>query len=158
MIQISIEEFVLRIMVALGCGLIVGIDRELKNKPLGARSYMIVCAGSAAWMMVTIDYTIALATGPLAIQIDPARVIQGLVGAIGFLGAGAILSRRQHGHLSGVASGAAVWGVGAIGVACGVGQLSQALIIAVLFFLVLNLYDLVLRLTGTPSDPHASPD
>lgn len=148
MTGIALEEFVWRLAAAILGGLIVGIDREIKNKPLGARSYMIVSGGAAAWTMITLDYAIALVSGPAEVMVDPSRVVQGIVGSIGFLGAGAILSRRERGHLSGVASGAAIWGAGAIGVACGAGQITQALVVSLAFFLVLNLYDLILRIAG----------
>lgn len=109
---------------------------------------MIVSGGAAALTMITIDYAIALASGPLEVAPDPLRAVQAIVGSIGFLGGGAILSSRNGGHLKGVASGAAIWGSGAIGVACGAGQIEQALVLAVTFFLVLNLYDLITR-SGT---------
>ncbi len=136
-------EFVVRLLVAASCGLIVGIDREIKNKPLGARSYVLVSAGCAAWTMLTVSFSIETVEAFPDLNADPTRLIQGLVGAIGFLGAGAIISTSEQGRLRGVASGAAIWGVGAIGVACGLGMFTEALMLATLFFIVLNTYDLM---------------
>ncbi|MBT8456361.1 MAG: MgtC/SapB family protein [Rhodobacteraceae bacterium] len=134
-------EFIFRVLIAAGCGLLVGIDREIKNKPLGARTYILVAAACAAWAMLTINFAIQSAQSFPDLNADPTRLIQGLVGAIGFLGAGAIISTSEEGRLRGVASGAAIWGVGAVGVACGLGYFIEALVLSALFFVVLNAYD-----------------
>lgn len=76
-----------------------------------------------------------------AMSIDPTRLIQGLVGGIGFLGAGAIMSGDSDGRLRGVASGTAIWAVGSIGVACGLGHLKEAAFVSVLIFAVLNVFE-----------------
>ena len=133
-------QFVLRILAAGLCGLIVGIDREIKSKPLGARSFVLVCIGCCAWTMVTVNFSIAADAQLPELKADPTRVVQALVGAIGFLGAGAIISSRSEGRLRGVASGAAIWGVGAIGVAIGLGFLFEGFVLAAVYFLVLNVY------------------
>ncbi|PPB81172.1 putative Mg2+ transporter-C (MgtC) family protein [Albidovulum inexpectatum] len=145
---IETDAFVWRLGAAILCGLILGIDRELRNKPLGLRSYVIVCAASAAWAMTAIDFAFQMARAQPDLAADPTRVIQGLVGAIGFLGAGAILSRKQDGHLKGVASGATIWASGAVGMACGTGQIVHALIVSVALALVLNLYEFAVRRLG----------
>ena len=141
MFLVSDGEFILRLMIAAICGLIVGIDREIKHKPLGARTYILVTAASAAWVMITINFSVDAAQADTKLGSDPTRVIQGLIGAIGFLGAGAIITRSEEGRLRGVASGAAIWGTGVIGIACGLGYFVQALTLSVLFFAVLNAYD-----------------
>jgi putative Mg2+ transporter-C (MgtC) family protein len=68
-------------------------------------------------------------------------MIQDLVGGIGFLGVGAIMSNSEGGRLRGVGSGAAIWAVGAIGVACGLGYLKEGAFLLVLIFCVLNAFD-----------------
>jgi len=60
---------------------------------------------------------------------------------IGFLRAGAIMSPQRDGRLRGVGSGAAIWAVGSIGVACGLGYLKEAAFTAALIFVVLNVFD-----------------
>lgn len=64
---------------------------------------------------------------------------KGLVGGIGFLGARAIIVPTENGQIEGVHNGAAIWTVGSIGIACGLGSLKEATAIAVLICLVLNL-------------------
>lgn len=143
--MIEHADFLLRVGVAALAGLIVGLDREVKKKPLGARAYMLTSAASAAWFIITINLSIDLAARSDELNLDPTRLVQGLVGAIGFLGAGAIITTTDEGRLRGVASGAAIWGVGAIGLAAGAGYHFEALVLAVLIAIVLNVYDLVKR-------------
>jgi putative Mg2+ transporter-C (MgtC) family protein len=143
MFEVTASEFFLRLLASAVCGFIVGIDREIKHKPLGARTYVLVTAASAAWVMVTINFSIEAAEAFPDLNSDPTRVIQGLIGAIGFLGAGAIITQRENGRLRGVASGAAIWGSGVIGIACGLGYFVEAFATAALFFAILNAYDLL---------------
>lgn len=138
--MIEFPEFVLRVLFAGGCGLLVGVDREIKNKPLGAQAYLLVALASAALMVVTLNFSLGTLAEDDDLVMDPTRLIQGIVGGIGFLGAGAIMTNDESGRLRGVASGAAIWGAGVIGVACGLGYLKEAAFIAVLIFAILNLY------------------
>ena len=139
--MIEFEEFVIRVLFAAACGLVVGLDREIKGKPLGAGVYVLVAIGSAALMTVTLNFALSSMAEDEAIAIDPTRLIQGIVGGIGFLGAGAIMSPSKDGRLKGVRSGAAIWAVGSIGVACGLGFLKEAAFISALIFVVLNIFD-----------------
>jgi putative Mg2+ transporter-C (MgtC) family protein len=139
---IEFHDFVIRVLFAGLCGLVVGLDREVKGKPLGVRAYMLVAIGSSSLMAVTLSFALSGMAEDPAMSVDPTRLIQGLVGGIGFLGAGAIMSSDSEGRLRGVGSGAAIWAVGSIGVACGLGYLKEAAFIAVLIFAVLNVFDL----------------
>lgn len=139
--MVDFGEFILRVLFSGGCGLVVGLDREIKGKPLGAGAYVLVAIGSAALMTVTLNFALSGLAEDDAITIDPTRLIQGIVGGIGFLGAGAIMSPNDNGRLKGVRSGAAIWAVGSIGVACGLGYLKEAAFISVLIFVVLNIFD-----------------
>ncbi|WP_224825087.1 MgtC/SapB family protein [Cognatishimia sp. MH4019] len=135
--MIEFADFALRATVALGLGFLIGVEREMKAKPLGIRAYMLVSLGSAGLMMVTLNFSLSSVASDPALSVDPTRLIQGLVGGIGFLGAGAIISNSGDGRLRGVGSGAAIWGVGGIGIACGLGFLMEATFLAVLSFIIL---------------------
>lgn len=139
--MVEFTDFIFRVLFAGACGLLVGLDREIKGKPLGAGAYVLVAIGSAALMIVTLNFALSSMAEDEAIQSDPTRLIQGIVGGIGFLGAGAIMSPSKDGRLRGVGSGAAIWSVGSIGVACGLGYLKEAAFIAALIFIVLNIFD-----------------
>jgi len=134
---IDTPDFVLRVLLATLFGLVVGLDRQVKRKPLGAQAYMLISAGSAALMIVAINYGASAAAGDSSIGVDPTRVIQGVMGGIGFLGAGAIISQNDSGRLRGVASGAAIWTAGGIGIAAGLGYLVEAGFLAALTFAIL---------------------
>ena len=88
-------------------------------------------------MMVTLNFALGPTALERGISIDPSRLIQGLVGGIGFLGAGAIIGGGSDGRLRGVGSSAAIWVVGGVGIACGLGYLAEAALMAVLTFLIL---------------------
>jgi len=137
--MIELWEFILRVAVAAACALLIGMDRSLKDKPLGAQAYIIVATGSAALIVMTLNFSLSAVANDGSLQMDPIRLISGIVGGIGFLGGGAIIKNQDDGHLRGAASGAAIWGAGAIGIACGLGYLAEAVIIAVIVFCVLGL-------------------
>jgi putative Mg2+ transporter-C (MgtC) family protein len=155
--MIEFPEFVLRTMFAAICGLVIGFDREIKNKPLGARAYILIALGSAALMVVTLNFSLSSMADDNNMAIDPTRLIQGIVGGIGFLGAGAIMTTQDGGRLRGVASGAAIWGAGAIGVACGLGHLREAAFVAAFIFAILSLPDWVRRIFGAENEPAEAP-
>ena len=138
-------EFIIRVLFAGMCGLLVGLDREIRDKPMGAQAYILVAMSSAALMTLTLTFSLSPLADDKDITLDPTRLIQGIVGGIGFLGAGAIMTGENGSRLRGVGSGAAVWGSGAIGVASGLGYLKEAAFLSVMIFVVLNLYGIVRR-------------
>jgi putative Mg2+ transporter-C (MgtC) family protein len=128
-------EVALRLGAAIGFACLIGLDRELKHKPLGLRTNMLMALGSASFIIVVIEIMHLRAPGPNASPIDVGRVIEGIIGGIGFLGAGAII--RERSDIRGATTGAAIWAVGAIGVACGFGYyVHAALITAVALFVI----------------------
>ncbi len=129
------EEIMLRLGIAVFCGLFVGLDREIKHKNVGVRTYLLVCLGAAGFSLMTLEMTHFYTTIYKTINPDPTRVIQGVVTGIGFLGGGAILQAK--GHVTGVATGASIWVCGAIGVACGYGFYWHAVIMAGYAFFIL---------------------
>lgn len=130
-------EMAFRLSLAIIFGLVVGWERETKDKPAGLRTHMLVSLGSASFMLATLD----LAAGPLRFSedtaIDPSRIVQGVITGIGFLGAGCIIRGNQD--VSGLTTGASVWVVGAVGVACGGGLYVVAAMIACFTLIVLSI-------------------
>lgn len=128
-------EVALRLGAAIAFACLIGLDRELKHKPLGLRTNMLMALGSASFIIVVIEIMHMRAPGPNASPVDVGRVIEGIIGGIGFLGAGAII--RERSDIRGATTGAAIWAVGAIGVACGFGYYVHAgLITAVALFVI----------------------
>lgn len=114
-------ETSLRLACAIGAGIVMGWDRERLNKPAGLRTFILVALGSALLAIIAADLRVTAATDPgdAALRIDPLRIIQGLIGGIGFLGAGTII--HSGGKVEGLTSAAGLWLVAALGVAFGLG-------------------------------------
>lgn len=126
-------DFALRLLCALLAGGLLGLDREVRHRKIGVRTYMLVSLGAAAFSILTIEFAAMLAISDT--QSDPTRVVQGLIGAIGFLGAGAIIQGDDK--VGGMATAASLWVAGAVGMASGLGFFVHAVAIAVAAALVL---------------------
>lgn len=117
-----------QVAIAMGLSAIVGLERELARKPAGLRTHMLV--GGAAALMVGIDFTIVWKFGGSTslpfVRVDPAIVVQAVVTAVGFLGAGTIIHAGRGGsgspiHIEGLTTAASLLFVAALGCATGVG-------------------------------------
>ena len=120
-----LAPFMVRCGIAALCGAIVGLERELKRKPAGFRTNILICVGSAMYMSVGL--LLVHAGGE---QGDPARIAAQVVTGIGFLGAGCIV--QAGARVTGLTSAATIWVVAAIGLVSGAGFPLLALIAAVL--------------------------
>lgn len=112
--------------VLVGC--VIGIDRNLRGKPTGVKTLGLVALGSALVTMASMGF----AVDSIASDDRTARAMQGLVTGIGFLGAGVILQNGSEGRIRGLTTAASIWVTAALGITCGVGAWSVALIATVL--------------------------
>lgn len=103
----------IRLAAAVGAGALIGLDRELRRKPAGVRTMALVGLGAAVFVLATIDPARGAYTDATA------RVIQGIVTGIGFLGAGAILRGSGEETVRGLTTAASIWLAAATGIACG---------------------------------------
>ncbi len=110
--------------VALLLGLMVGYERSYRGRAAGMRTYGFVCMASCAFMVLS-RYPQFWFAGH---DVDPERVIQGIITGIGFLGAGVIM--RDGLNISGLTTAASIWAVAAVGVLVGVGFYLPALFLA----------------------------
>ncbi len=110
-------EFWLRLGVALACGGIIGLERQLRGKPAGMRTSMLVCLGTLLFVRLGVEADPERA--------DPTRVLGQVVTGIGFLGAGLILTRE--GAVRGITSAAAMWVLAAVGAATALDRLGAAI-------------------------------
>jgi putative Mg2+ transporter-C (MgtC) family protein len=92
-------------------GIIIGLERQLRGKPVGMRTSALICIGTYVFVAIT-----RVVSNEVT---DPSRIIGQVVTGIGFLGAGVILAR--HGAIIGVTSASAIWVLAAIGVVIGLG-------------------------------------
>jgi len=107
---------------ALLCGMVIGLERQIRGKPAGVRTSVLICLGTALF--------ISLGENLLYLNADPARVLGQVVTGIGFLGAGVIVARGKS--IVGVTSAAAIWVLAAIGAMIGFGYYSEAIVAAIL--------------------------
>lgn len=128
-------ENLLRLGIAAAFASVLGIDRELRRKPVGLRSFILVAVGAAAFCVITMEVFLGLEED-LDLALDPSRTIEGVIGGIGFLGAGAII--QQRGRVLGATTGACIWVTGAIGVACGFGLYQHAAALTIIAALALT--------------------
>ena len=131
----GVFEPALRIASSMVAGGIVGLNRDLHGKPTGVRAYALVAVGAALFVMSSTDLGISGSDGNIV-----SRVIQGVVGGIGFLGAGVILRGDDGRRIFHVATAASIWVTAALGVACGLGawRLLAPSVVAIVLILVVG--------------------
>lgn len=113
-------ESLLRLLLATICGAALGWERERQAKPAGLRTHMMVSLGSATFILTGLHYTESLGqTEPSWLQADLFRIVAGIIGGVGFLGAGSIIESR--GDVRGLTTAASIWVAAATGLACGMG-------------------------------------
>ncbi|MEO8495277.1 MAG: MgtC/SapB family protein [Planctomycetota bacterium] len=130
-------ETIFRLVLAILAGGVLGWERERLQKPAGLRTHMMVALGSATFMLTTLEFATHFQTESSLFRIDPTRTLAGIIGGVGFLGAGTIMEAR--GSVHGITTAASIWVVAAIGVACGVGLYQIAFTSVLLAFTVLTL-------------------
>jgi putative Mg2+ transporter-C (MgtC) family protein len=123
-------DMLLRLVAAAGLGGIIGLDREVRGMAAGLRTHMLVALGATAFLLVGFEILFATAQGDPSARIDPTRIVQGVIGGIGFLGAGSII--RSGGTIQGITTGASIWVAGAIGVSCATGNVPLAAMVTAL--------------------------
>ena len=113
-------EITLRLLVALACGGLIGLERSYHARPAGFRTHTLVCLASALLMLVTVyESQWFLLQGMGRVAIDPTRMAQGIMTGIGFLGAGVIM--KEGLSVRGLTTAASIWITAAIGVLVGIG-------------------------------------
>ncbi|HEX8243844.1 MAG TPA: MgtC/SapB family protein [Longimicrobium sp.] len=115
-----------RLMLAATLGGLIGLERELKAKPAGLRTTLLICVGAALFTELSLDLAMLAASGGDALRADPARLAAQIIPGIGFIGAGAILHGRNK--VSGLTTAATLWVVTAIGIAVGSGAYVEAIV------------------------------
>jgi putative Mg2+ transporter-C (MgtC) family protein len=149
MIVVSETEIILRLVLAVVLGGVIGFNRSRHNKPAGLRTMALISLGSAAFTLIGIEAVIQLSqlqTGvdsltsgvSSSINLDSSRIIAGIVGGVGFLGAGAII--QSKGRVQGMTSAASIWVTSTIGVSVGLGLYLLATTITFIAFVILIMY------------------
>ena len=130
--EVTYLAVALRIFAAVLVGGILGLERGMKNRPAGLRTYMLVCVGACIVMLTNQYIYQVFGSG------DPVRMGAQVVSGIGFLGAGTIIVTRRN-QIKGLTTAAGLWSAAGVGLALGVGFYEAALAGTVAVFFVMTL-------------------
>jgi putative Mg2+ transporter-C (MgtC) family protein len=120
-------------------------EREQTTRIMGLRTFSLVAVASCAYVLIAVRV--------VGLEAEPqARIIEGLMTGIGFIGGGAIL--KQGANVRGTATAASIWMTGALGAAVGYSEIEIAVLISILNYLTLR----ILAPLGSSSDPKPPPD
>jgi putative Mg2+ transporter-C (MgtC) family protein len=135
-------EVVIRLVLAVVVGGLIGYERESKNRPAGFRTHILVCLGAAITSMIQL-YTIQDTINIIllhpelqnAIKADIGRYGAQVITGVGFLGAGTIM--HEKGSVRGLTTAASIWTVACIGLAVGLGYYTLTVLSTICVFIVL---------------------
>ncbi len=116
---ISNQEIIIRILAAALVGMLMGLERHLRNKPVGMRTLTIISVSSA---VVSIMSAYGYAEFEGYRTMDPARFMVGVLTGIGFIGAGVIWRDAGVQSIHGITTAANIWATAILGLACGMGH------------------------------------
>ena len=115
-IPLSEADLILRLGAAVLAGTVIGLNRDLRNRPAGVRTHALVGLSSALVMVVAVELPATVQGG------DISRVVQGVLTGIGFVGAGVILRQPDRRSVKGLTTAASIWVTAALGLVCGLGR------------------------------------
>lgn len=136
-----------RLVAAVVLGGIVGFEREHAGKPAGLRTHMLVALAACLFIIVSQQLSELPFGDPDAMRVDPLRLVEAVTAGVAFLAAGVIFT--SGGKVMNVTTGASLWLAGAIGLACGSGQMPLAAMATGIVVVVLFLLRLLERWIGT---------
>lgn len=129
--DITMQAVIMRVVTSIFIGGLLGLERGMKNRPAGLRTYMLVSVG-ACLIMMTNQYIYQF-TGAG----DPMRLGAQVVSGIGFLGAGTIVVTR-HNQIKGLTTAAGLWASAGVGLALGIGFYEGAIAVGISVFVILT--------------------
>ena len=150
--MLDLLDIVLRLGVATAASAAVGLNRDLRGKPVGIRTLGLVGLSSAFIVMFADPHMV----GDGNVSDAASRVIQGILTGIGFLGAGVIIHRDRP-RVKGLTSAACVWFTACIGIVCGAGQWRLVAVALAIGFLLLLLGGPIERLVRRLADVRPKP-
>lgn len=131
--ELSTIDILIRLVIAVALGGLVGIERTLAGKTAGMRTYALVAMGSSLFVLIS---QIISSQFVNLTNFDPLRMASQIIVGIGFIGAGLVFHNSREMTTSGLTSAAGLWVSAGIGMACGFGLYSLAIIAALLTLIV----------------------
>lgn len=129
----------LRLLAALVLGGIIGIEREVNAEGAGLRTHILVSLAACLFALLALE----MLADPTGQGSDPLRLIEAVTAGVAFLAAGSIIT--SGGKIKGLTTGAGMWMAGAIGLACGVGNIALGAMASVLAVIVLWVFQRLSR-------------
>jgi putative Mg2+ transporter-C (MgtC) family protein len=133
---LEFEDIALRLGAASLSGALIGINRDMRNKPIGARTLGLVALGTATVAVAAIQFP-GMAENPDAASRVVQGIIQGLMTGISFIGAGVVLRDSETKTVEGLTTAATVWVTAALGIACGLAAWRSVVIAVPIAFTLL---------------------
>lgn len=142
---LSTWVIMLRICVAVVIGAAIGIDREIKNRPAGMRTHVLVCMGAAIVALIEQQSVadVAALSQTAMVNVSVGRITSTVVSGVGFLGAGTIFT-AQH-KISGLTTAASLWCTACIGLAVGAGYIVMAAFTGAIVLFILKLMQRIIH-------------
>ncbi|HEY0980112.1 MAG TPA: MgtC/SapB family protein [Candidatus Paceibacterota bacterium] len=122
-----IQDIYIHLLLAMGLGMVLGVERFIAHKTAGMRTYTLISMGSALFVIISQEVA---ASYSAAAMFDPLRMAAQIVAAAGFLGVGAIF--HTEGRISGITTASGMWVAAGIGMACGFGMYPLAILVTIL--------------------------
>jgi putative Mg2+ transporter-C (MgtC) family protein len=142
--SLSADLFVIvRLLAAAAAGLVLGLQREVSDKPIGMRTLGLISLGAAMVSVAALRYP-ALGSDPNAASRVLQGIIQGLMVGVGFIGAGVILRDESTKKVHGLTTATTVWIAAALGIACGLADwlvVATGLALALIILVVLKRFE-----------------
>ena len=136
MMELSAEfDILLRLGAAALMGAVIGLNRDLHGKPTGVRTLGVVSLGAALVVLASMDFKTDTGLDPNPVS----RAIQGVLTGIGFLGAGVIVRNSTGVRVQGLTTAALIWLTACLGIVCGLGAWTVAIVALGFVFLLLSL-------------------
>ncbi|WP_312474144.1 MgtC/SapB family protein [Neobacillus sp.] len=141
-------DILIKLGLSAAFGLIIGLERELKRKPVGLKTSLVISVVSCLLTIVSIQSAYMFPNSDqVKITMDPLRLAAQIVSGIGFLGAGVIL-RRGNDSISGLTTAAMIWGAAGIGIAVGAGFYVEAFAGVALLIISVELIPFLMKILG----------
>lgn len=144
-LHMVLSTAIIKLIIAALLGMILGLERELRRKPLGLKTSTVICIASCLVTIVSIQSAYSFSK-PDHITMDPLRLAAQIISGVGFLGAGVIMVKGMT--VTGLTTAAMIWGASGIGVSVGAGFWKEASIALVLILLSVDCVPNLLKRIG----------
>ena len=137
--DLNTVSVILRMLLAVMVGAVIGLERSAKNRPAGFRTHILVCMGAAVAAMTGLYLFLAL-----KLPTDVSRLAAQVISGLGFIGAGTIVVTKKM-SIKGLTTAAGLWVTAAVGMACGVGMYTLAAVSTVIVLLCFEAFNAFLH-------------